>query len=567
MEGPMSEIQNSIEDINRLILEIADGNFDYDIPRRGGNDELDAIIVGINMLREELKASTVSRDYLDSIYKAVVDMLFITDQEFNIVACNAVAMELLGVRREDIIKKPFAQIAPNFLLAKDNILKELDRENQVNNIELYFKDGNGTELPTATAISRLFDSRRNASGILIIAKDIREQKRSEEELKRAKDFAESSNMAKSRFLANMSHEIRTPLNGILGLTDILLSEQLSEAHRNYLDIIRTSSKNLTQLINDILDVSKIESGKLTLEKIPFTFVEVMSSNLHPYKFLAGQKGLQLSYHFDGAIPKMVLGDPTRISQITTNLISNAIKFTSAGSITIMFSLLALHRDEVTIQGIVKDTGIGVAKEKQGMIFQSFTQADDSVTRKFGGTGLGLSIVKSLLLEMGGDITMESPVDPIEGTGTSFIFSLKLGLPQQSAVAAPPPSPVPEKPVFNRTLKILVVDDNKINLLVAERMLVRFGAQVTTAVSGTSALTKIKLEEFDLVLMDIQMPEMDGYEATREMRRQNFKNPIVALSANAYSDQIQESLKSGMDGHLQKPFNEKQLFHTVSKFVQ
>lgn len=561
----MVDPNNRIEGINKLIFEIAEGNFDYEIPRSGLDDDIDAIIMGINMLKEELKASTVSKNYLESIYKGVVDMLFVVDKDYIIQSCNTVAAQLLGVDKDQMIGKHFAFFTENFAKEHSNVTGALNTEKHINNVELCFKSKNGLHIPTIVSISQLYDNRSQENGILIVAKDITKEKQAQEELRRAKEYAESANIAKSRFLANMSHEIRTPLNGILGLSEIMLGEDVDESHRKYLEIIRTSGKNLTQLINDILDFSKIESGKLNLEIIPFNFTEVMRSNLHPYKFLAEQKGLSFNYHIDATMPKVVIGDPTRISQIIINLIGNAIKFTDEGSIDVSFLLQHAGPNNVVIKGVVRDTGIGVPKEKKELIFQSFTQADDSVTRKYGGTGLGLSIVKNLLQQMEGDITVQSPADVVLNSGSAFIFTIKLKLPLP--VGNPEQATtLTEKLTFDKPFRILIVDDNKINLLVAKKMLKKFGAEVFTADGGHEAIDLVKHNEYDLIFMDIQMPEIDGYETTMELRRQSFAKPIVALSANAYSDHIQNSLNSGMNGHLQKPFNEKQLFDTVNKFV-
>ena len=242
---------------------------------------------------------------------------------------------------------------------------------------------------------------------------------------------------------------------------------------------------------------------------------------------------------------------------------NAIKFTEEGSIDVSFSVSENNGDDLVLQGIVKDTGIGISDEKKGMIFQSFTQADDSITRKYGGTGLGLSIVKSLLIQMGGDISVQSPVD--HNRGTAFTFSLKLKLPSKRTL--PTSDTQLEKLAFKKDLHILIVDDNKTNLLVAKKMLKKLGAKVTTAETGREAIGIVQTNDYDMVLMDIQMPEMDGYETTVEIRKLNYKKPIVALSANAYSDHVQNSLNSGMNGHLHKPYNENQLYQIVSKFTE
>jgi len=287
----------------------------------------------------------------------------------------------------------------------------------------------------------------------------------------------------------------------------------------------------------------------------------MSANINRYAFLAKQKGLTLSYHIHESIPRDVIGDPNRISQILTNLIGNAIKFTEKGKVEITFTLLDKKNGEASIQGVVKDTGIGIPKEKEISIFQSFTQADEAVTRKYGGTGLGLSIVKSLLAQMNGDISMESPVDLVSNNGSEFTFFIKLKLPAEQSGPASNLNGRQDR-VFKTSPHILIVDDNKVNLLVAKKMVQKFGAKVTTVESGILAIDLVKAIAYDMVLMDIQMPEMDGYQTTVELRRLHFTMPIVALTANAYTEDVQNSINSGMNDHIQKPYTEEKLFEKM-----
>lgn len=559
-----------IEHICRLIFEIANGNFDYQLERTDNDDEFDAIIAGINMLKEELKTSTVSIDYMDSIYEGIVDLFFVVDQKFNVSTINEVVTRSLGFPEEEIIGRPFFSLANESISAVVSINSALDQDKHISNVELYFKTADGNVIPTSCSISQLYDRRRHRTGILIIAKDITQQKLAEEELRRAKERAEAANEAKSRFLANMSHEIRTPLNGILGLAEIMRSEIQAESHQGYISLILESGQNLARLINDILDLSKIESGKLSLEKLNFNFAETIISNLHPYKYLAEQKGLTLNYKIDKAIPKNVIGDPTRINQIIVNLVGNALKFTETGTIDVLFSVVKTEADTVILQGSVKDSGIGIPAEKVKTIFQTFTQADDSVTRKYGGTGLGLTIVENLVKEMGGEIHVESSVATAEKSGGStFMFTMKLTIP--FGVKLPEEAGVEkiqiEQLKFRKPVRVLIVDDNAINLLVAKKMLRKMGAVVTVAENGQIAVDKVKeTPDFDFVFMDIQMPVLDGYNATMQLRSMTFMKPIVALSANAYSNHIKRSIECGMNSHVQKPFNEKQLFEAINTFA-
>ena len=385
----------------------------------------------------------------------------------------------------------------------------------------------------------------------------------QQKLKIAKEQAEAASKAKSLFLANMSHEIRTPLNGMLGLTQIMLHEDLSDEFRKYLEMILSSGNNLAKLINDILDFSKIESGKLELENILFNFREAISENLEHFQFLAEQKGIKLTTRFCDSLPTEVIGDSIRVNQIMTNIVGNAIKFTESGSVDIDFSSVGKTEDEVIIQGCVRDTGIGIRQDAKDQIFLSFSQADNSVTRKFGGTGLGLSIAKRLVELMSGNITLHSPIPGSNG-GSVFTFTIKLKTPVKKKNTNSKKNP--NLFAFNRELKILVVDDNPINLLVAKKMVQKFGAAVSTASNGKEAVDLVVNNQYDVILMDIQMPELDGHAATQILRNMKFTNPIIAISANAFKEDINNSIQAGMNAHLQKPFADRELFQIINKHL-
>ncbi len=413
----------------------------------------------------------------------------------------------------------------------------------------------------ATGINMLGDELENSTA------SKQELERERNLLKEAKEEAEEANKAKSLFLANMSHEIRTPLNGILGLAQIMMSEIENPEHKKYLEMIQQSGKNLGQLINDILDLSKIESGKLELENIPFNFSRAIKNDVERFKLLAEEKGLSLTCKLDDSIPADLIGDPVRISQITSNLLSNAIKFTSHGTIDIAFKLLKRRGNHVLVQGSVKDSGIGISKASQKKVFQSFTQADNSVTRKFGGTGLGLSIVKTLVEILGGNISVESPVNPVLKNGSCFTFTIKFQcLPEEVTHADIDNNRLNPAKELERPLDVLIVDDNDLNLLVARKLVEKFGMKVTTANNGADAIELVQKGNFDLIFMDIQMPELDGYETTKRIRLMKYKNPIIALSANAYPQDIKNSLESGMNDHLQKPFTINDLSRIIQKFA-
>jgi len=372
----------------------------------------------------------------------------------------------------------------------------------------------------------------------------------------------------------MSHEIRTPLNGILGFTDLLIKGNPNNEDKKYLELIRSSGDTLLKLLSDILDLNKIEQGKLSIENIKFNFTDAVTQTLIPYQYRANEKGLQFMLNFDPRIPEYVNGDPTRIKQLIINLVSNSLKFTENGGISISFEAESDPRksdDYFYVRGIVSDTGIGVPEEKQKLIFDSFTQADGSFTRKYGGSGLGLSIVKQLLRLMHGEIRLISPAleKPFksDNQGASFVFRFRL----KAETVSEEDKDVkfveaPKAMKFTEPYTILLVEDNKINQLLASTVLENFGIKVITADDGLQGVEKVKSEDVDLILMDVQMPVMNGYESTAAIRTMGMNLPIIGLTANVYKEDIDKCIESGMNAHLGKPFNEMDLFNELKKWL-
>jgi signal transduction histidine kinase len=383
-------------------------------------------------------------------------------------------------------------------------------------------------------------------------------------LMQARDVAEAANRAKSSFVATISHEIRTPLNGVMGMVEAMANGELEPIQRERLEVIRSSSEGLLTILNDLLDLSKIEAGKLTLEDVEFDIGQLAEGVRAIFQAVADNKGLTLALSISPAARGAYRGDVTRLRQVMHNLVSNALKFTERGSVGI-----AVRRRGGRLLLTVHDSGIGMSAEQQRGVFRAFEQAEASTTRRFGGTGLGLAICRDLVEMMGGAISVTSR----EGRGASFTVSLPL-----QKVAAPrartaerPPSRAAAAPPAERTLKVLAAEDNSVNQLVLRTLLNQVGVEPTIVGDGSAAVEAWARETWDLILMDVQMPRLDGPSATREIRAREARDgrgrtPIVALTANAFEDQVAEYLDAGMDGFVAKPIAASRLFAAIDAAI-
>ncbi|HEY5508466.1 MAG TPA: PAS domain S-box protein [Paludibacter sp.] len=536
-------------------------------------------VLGVVIVARDVTAQKLASEYARSLIEASLDPLFTINLQGKITDMNNASVRITGVSREKLIDTDFFEYFTEPLKAKE-VYQDVFANGFVTDFPLTIRDGKFTDVLFNGSVYK--DDRGNVQGVVVVARDITERKRIETQLNEAIVFAEMATeiaeiakgkaenatltaenavKAKQQFLSNMSHEIRTPMNAIIGFTKVLLKTEMSPKQKEYLTAIKLSGDALIVLINDILDLAKVDAGKMVFEQTPFKMAVSISAMLHLFETKIQEKNLTLIKKYDAAIPDVLVGDPVRLHQIILNLLSNAVKFTSKGTITVSVSLLTEDEDEVSIQFSVKDTGIGIPEDKIEKIFENFQQASSGTSRLYGGTGLGLAIVKQLVEPQGGSIQVASQ----EGKGSTFSFILSF----QKTDIVPEMEVVDEElQMDNKSISVLVVEDIPLNQLLMKTLLDDFGFKRDIAENGQTAIDKLEQKNYDVILMDLQMPVMNGYEATDHIRNvMKSSIPIIALTADVTTVDLEKCRYVGMNDYIAKPVDEQLLYTKIMSLVK
>jgi PAS domain S-box-containing protein len=520
-------------------------------------------------------------EYARSLIEASHDPLVTISTEGKITDMNQAMANITGLSRRKLTGTDFFDYFTNPQMARE-VYQEVFANGSVSDSPLILrhKDGKLTDVLFNGSVYK--DESGNVLGVVVVARDITEQKRIETELIEAKVFAElavsiaeeaqskaetASHLAedavraKQQFLSNMSHEIRTPMNAIIGFTKVLLKSEVSSKQKEYLQAIKMSGDALIVLINDILDLAKVDAGKMIFEQTPFRLALSVSAMLHLFETKIQEKNIKLEKEYDSNIPNVLVGDPVRLHQIISNLLSNAVKFTTKGKITLRVCLLNEEEDNVTIEFTITDTGIGIAENKIEKIFENFQQATSGTSRLFGGTGLGLAIVKQLVETQDGKISVKSKI----GEGSTFSFVLNF---LKTNAEAELETEIEKFDIEYKDINVLIVEDIPLNQLLMKTILDDYGFERDVAENGIIAIEKLKTKSYDLVLMDLQMPEMNGFEATDYIRNtMNSNIPIIALTADVTTVDLEKCKSVGMNDYIAKPVDERLLYSKIVGLVK
>ena len=618
-------ITHSIELLTNSVQRFSNGELNEVFPVRS-HDEIGQLATAFNSMTEKLRTTTVSREYMEKLIDSMDDMLIVISPDGVIQSVNRAYCEQFEYRPDAVIGRRVdefeEQDAP---MCMYSAFQHTLASGRVQGIECTCRTASGTIVPILFSLAVMNDDEGRPQAVICAAQNISnlkkvqnalhqkqaeieavnrnledivaartaelaigneslraevaERQKKTEELRDARDAAESANRAKSEFLANMSHEMRTPLNSIIGGTEYLKDSPLVPDQKRCLEMIRHAGDSLLVQVNDLIDLARIEAGQMDLVAQEFNLVDTLETVVHMLGLSARQKQLDLSLAIAPDLPHFVLGDQARLQQVMVNLVANAIKFTdNGGKVTVSAQRGQSDLRSMEVYFLVRDTGIGIESNKIDMIFETFAQADSSITRRYGGSGLGLAISRRLVEAMGGSFTVES----VPGVGSSFAFKIKFPLADHAVAAEQivaggtgrvggvPGAAGPDSP--DRPSRVLLVDDSLENRVLMRLLLSRQPLIIDEAINGREALQFFEQNEYSLVLMDIQMPIMDGYTATRMMRRVEERSgrrptPIVALTAHAYEADIRKCKEAGCDDHIAKPFKKKELLDCLAGYLQ
>lgn len=551
----ISQRRHRKSDGTEFIVNISAGPFTMK-----GEKLMYSIIRDITERVEALEALKASEAELKALFAGMADVVIMLDRDGRYLKVGPTSHELLYRPANELVGKTFHQIFSTELadMFLDATRRSLDSQEMISTTYMLEIDG----------ADFWFDGKfspMSEDAAVLVCRDITDRIKYEKELHKAKEAAEAANQAKSQFLANMSHEIRTPMNAIIGLSYLAMETLLTPQQLDYHKKIHASANSLLRLIDDILDFSKIESGKLDMERRDFALEEVWESISSTLNYEAAKKGLTFSLEISKSVPSHLSGDSLRIGQVLNNLAFNAVKFTHQGGVTVAVDMVEESKSEVTLYFSVSDTGIGMTPEQIQTLFQLFNQADASITRKYGGAGLGLAISKRLIEMMGGEIQVKS--EP--GKGSRFSFTARFDKPKGKTPALIRTVSIQRVTELLTGLRILLVEDNEINLQVARELLEQVGVRITPAHNGLEALDIATREKFDCIIMDLQMPVMDGLSATREIRKESASSdlPILAMTANVMGADREKCLEAGMNDHIAKPIKPARLYKTLIRWLR
>ena len=554
-------------------LKIADKELEFQ------NEEKEKRITENEELEELSYSLKLASQYARSLIEASLDPLFTINTDGKITDMNNASVNITGVSRENLIGTDFSNYFTEPQKARQ-VYQKVFAKGFVADYPLTIRDGKLTDVLFNGSVYK--DEKGVVLGAVVVARDITEQKRIAKDLNEAivfaemateiaetaKNKAESSTLAaenavkaKQQFLSNMSHEIRTPMNAIIGFTKVLQKTEMTAKQKEYLTAIKLSGDALIVLINDILDLAKVDSGKMIFEQVPFKLSVSIGAMLHLFESKIWEKNLSLIKEYDDRIPVVLVGDPVRLHQIILNLMSNAVKFTSTGSITVSVRLLSENDEKVTIEFVIADTGVGIPECKIDKIFENFQQASSSTSRLYGGTGLGLAIVKQLVEQQGGKVVATSKVN--EGSVFSFTLSF-----QKTNEEAEIVTEIENQDNEIKIINVLVVEDILLNQLLMKTLLDDFGFERDIASNGKIAIERLQAKSYDVILMDLQMPEMNGFEATDYIRNVLHSNvPIIALTADVTTVDLAKCQAVGMNDYIAKPVDEKVLYNKIVGLVK